>query len=120
VGPPNARSGIRRLELSAAARYEHYSDFGGQIKPKFGLTWNPADWLLIRGSYAEGFLAPSLAQLGQADIYRTMLAEPTATASGHRRHLCGRLRRQHPRVARRRHQPRSRVSPLRWLRLCAA
>jgi outer membrane receptor protein involved in Fe transport len=54
---------VRTLELSASARHEHYSDFGDTTKPKFGLNWRPAAWLMLRGSYNEGFMAPSLAAL---------------------------------------------------------
>lgn len=51
------------LELTASARYENYSDFGTTTKPKFGLNWRPISWLMLRGSYNEGFMAPSLAAL---------------------------------------------------------
>lgn len=51
------------LELTASARYENYSDFGNTTKPKAGLNWRPVSWLMLRGSYNEGFMAPSLAAL---------------------------------------------------------
>lgn len=51
------------LELTASARYEDYSDFGETTKPKVGLNWRPTSWLMLRGSYNEGFMAPSLAAL---------------------------------------------------------
>ena len=54
---------VRTLELSASARYESYSDFGDTTKPKYGVNWRPATWLMLRGSYNEGFMAPSLAAL---------------------------------------------------------
>lgn len=55
--------GVHRLEISASARYEHYSDFGNTTKPKFGLNWQPVSWLMLRGSYNEGFMAPTLPAL---------------------------------------------------------
>jgi len=70
------------LELTASARHENYSDFGNTTKPKFGLNWRPVSWVMLRGSYNEGFMAPSLAALftsprwsisagaGDPDIYR--------------------------------------------------
>ncbi|MBP7482123.1 MAG: TonB-dependent receptor [Lacunisphaera sp.] len=54
---------LNTLELSASVRHEQYSDFGNTTKPKFGLNWRPASWLMLRGSYNEGFMAPSLAAL---------------------------------------------------------
>ena len=73
---------VRTFELSASARHENYSDFGDTTKPKFGVNWRPASWLMLRGSYNEGFMAPSLAALftsprwtitagaGEIDTYR--------------------------------------------------
>ena len=49
---------VNSLELSASARYEHYSDFGNTTKPKVGANWRPVAWLMLRGSYNEGFMAP--------------------------------------------------------------
>jgi len=54
---------VHTLEVSASARHESYSDFGTTTKPKFGVNWRPASWLMLRGSYNEGFMAPSLAAL---------------------------------------------------------
>jgi outer membrane receptor protein involved in Fe transport len=73
---------VHSLELSASARHEDYSDFGTTTKPKVGLNWRPVSWLMLRGSYNEGFMAPSLAALytsprwtitagaGDVDTYR--------------------------------------------------
>lgn len=54
---------VQSFEVSASARYEDYSDFGDTTKPKVGLNWRPVSWLMLRGSYNEGFMAPSLAAL---------------------------------------------------------
>ena len=54
---------VNRLELNLSARSERYSDFGSTTKPKVGLNWKPAEWLMLRASYNEGFMAPSLAAL---------------------------------------------------------
>jgi len=53
----------QRLELNLSARHERYSDFGNTTKPKVGLNWKPVDWMTLRASYNEGFMAPSLAAL---------------------------------------------------------
>ena len=54
---------VNRLELNVSARMEDYSDFGSTTKPKIGLNWKPVDWVMLRTSYNEGFMAPSLAAL---------------------------------------------------------
>jgi len=51
---------LRRLDLSLAARYENYSDFGETTNPKIGLTWEPVQDLTIRGTWGKSFRAPSL------------------------------------------------------------
>ena len=54
------------LLLTAALRYENYSDFGGNLSGKFAGRFKLTDDLAIRGSYNRGFRAPSLAQIGNA------------------------------------------------------
>lgn len=54
---------VNTLEFSAAARHERYSDFGNTTKPKLGVNWRPVSSVMLRGSYNEGFMAPSLAAL---------------------------------------------------------
>ncbi len=73
---------FNRLEMNLSARYEDYDDFGNTTRPKVGLNWKPVDWLMLRASYNEGFMAPSLAALytsprwtitagaGDIDFYR--------------------------------------------------
>ncbi|MCD9033254.1 TonB-dependent receptor [Luteimonas sp. Y-2-2-4F] len=75
-GDPNARPGFRRMEISLAGRAEQYSDFGTAAKPKFGFSWGPTDWLLLRGSYSEGFRAPTLAQVFVGEIVRRNAGTP--------------------------------------------
>ncbi|WP_414664799.1 TonB-dependent receptor domain-containing protein [Horticoccus sp. 23ND18S-11] len=54
-------TGLRLLELSAAYRYEKYSDAGASRVPKYGVRWRPVgDELTVRGTYSEAFVAPSL------------------------------------------------------------
>lgn len=55
---------LESLELSLAARYDDYSDFGDTTNPKIALRWSPIDTLAFRGSWGTGFRAPSLAQIG--------------------------------------------------------
>ena len=59
---------LRKLELDAALRHDHYSDFGNTTNPKVSLRWQPMRTVLVRSSYGTGFLAPSLYQLNTPDI----------------------------------------------------
>ncbi len=81
---------INTLEFTASGRRESYSDFGDTTKPKVGVNWRPLSWLMLRGSYNEGFMAPSLAALftsprwsisagaGDIDTYRNPLTNEGA------------------------------------------
>jgi iron complex outermembrane recepter protein len=48
------------LDVDASVRYDHYSDFGSTVNPKVLVTWRASDMLSLRGSYNEGFRAPTL------------------------------------------------------------
>lgn len=53
---------FRALTLEGAARYENYSDFGGNLDKKVALAYRPHEDFLIRTSSSTGFRAPSLSQ----------------------------------------------------------
>jgi iron complex outermembrane recepter protein len=54
---------LRSLEAQIAGRHEKYSDFGQSEKPKIGVKWRPAPWLVLRGAFGQSFRAPDLTQL---------------------------------------------------------
>jgi outer membrane receptor protein involved in Fe transport len=54
--------GARRIDMSVAARFDDYSDFGSTINPKVGLVWTPFDMLDLRATYGTSFRAPSVAE----------------------------------------------------------
>ena len=62
VGEDNARAGIEHLQLTVAARYEDYSDFGSSFNPKIGLAWAPFRGLNFRATGGTSFKAPLLTQ----------------------------------------------------------
>lgn len=68
---------LRKLDLSAAVRYDHYSDFGGTTNPKFGLNWTPVEGLTLRSSYGRSFHAPQLSDLDAVDT-RALLSTNTS------------------------------------------
>ena len=51
------------FEAQVAARYDHYSDFGGTVNPKIALRWQPMKTVLLRTSWGTGFRAPALYDL---------------------------------------------------------
>jgi len=60
---------LSNLDVTAAARYDKYSDFGNTTNPKFGFRYQPSQTLLVRGSYSTGFRAPSLYEINAAQTY---------------------------------------------------
>lgn len=52
-----------RLNLNLASRYSDYDTFGDTTNSKIGLEWAPLPQLLFRGTWAEGFRAPTIADL---------------------------------------------------------
>jgi iron complex outermembrane receptor protein len=61
----NSRPGLRRLDLSVAARFEHYSDFGRTVTPKIGLTWSPLSGLELFGTWGKATRAPNPGDLDE-------------------------------------------------------
>ena len=64
---------IKNLDAQVAVRWDDYSDFGSNVSPKVGLRWQPTSALLVRGSYGQGFRAPTIPDL---------VAVPARTNSG--------------------------------------
>lgn len=50
-------------ELTAGARYDHYSDFGGAVVPRLALVWQTTDRLTTKLMYGQAFRAPSYLEL---------------------------------------------------------
>ncbi len=55
----------KALDISLAGRYSKYSTVGGKATFKAGAGYRPFEQLLIRGTYAQGFRAPSILELYQ-------------------------------------------------------
>ncbi len=69
----------KHLDLSVASRYSDYSNFGNTTNNKFGLRWQPVDDLTLRGTWAEGFRAPSIGELfGTFSRFDATLVDPCA------------------------------------------
>lgn len=74
----------QELTLSIASRYSDFDTFGETINSKFGLKWRPIDDLLVRGTWAEGFRAPTIGDLygGTSDTFTTGFRDPCDTVYG--------------------------------------
>lgn len=59
-GGENAISGIHSLTLAVSGRYDSYSDVGDTFNPKIGVTYEPVEWITLRGNWGKSFNAPSL------------------------------------------------------------
>ena len=53
----------KELTFDVASRYSDYDTFGKTTNNKLGLKWKPIDSLLLRATYADGFRAPTIADL---------------------------------------------------------
>jgi iron complex outermembrane receptor protein len=73
----------RELAVNASSRYSHYSAFGGRTNNKYSFRWKPLDDLLLRGTYAQGFRAPTVADLyaGSSESFESFL-DPCDSAFG--------------------------------------
>ncbi|UVW28690.1 TonB-dependent receptor domain-containing protein [Massilia sp. H6] len=54
---------IKDLDITLAVRRDHYSGIGATTNPKVSFRYQPIPQMLFRGSYNEGFRAPSFNQL---------------------------------------------------------
>ncbi len=79
---------LKTLELDAAVRLDHYNTYGNSTTPKVGFKWTPMQEFGLRGTYAEGFRAPSATENGTAgalfgfNSIRDPLLCPVSNANG--------------------------------------
>jgi len=75
----------KHLDLSVASRYSDYSTFGSTTNNKIGFRWQMVDDFTFRGTWAEGFRAPSIGELyGTASRFDAQLQDPCNNATGQR------------------------------------
>jgi iron complex outermembrane recepter protein len=71
IGESNALPFLKSFNISAAERYDRYSDFGGNWAPSLGATLKPVSWITFRTKWNKSFQAPSPAQLAFASPVAT-------------------------------------------------
>jgi len=57
------------FDITAAGRFDKYSDYGSDFAPKIAFRFQPWENVTFRGSYGEGFVAPSLPELTQQPAF---------------------------------------------------
>ncbi|MFC3069614.1 TonB-dependent receptor domain-containing protein [Phenylobacterium soli] len=74
---------IYRLDASVAGRWFDYSTSGKDSTYKGGLAWRPVEDVLVRGSYAQGFRAPTIGELfGTASRFDASVTDPCSDMLG--------------------------------------
>lgn len=59
---------LSNLNVSAAFRNENFSSGQEEFIRKFGVVYEPVNWLALRGTMGEAFIAPSLNQLNSPEV----------------------------------------------------
>ena len=73
---------VQLLELNGAVRLSDYSTSGSTKTFKGQVNYKPVDFLRLRGSYAEGFRAPSIGELfGTQSRFDQPLSDPCSAGS---------------------------------------
>jgi iron complex outermembrane receptor protein len=57
------------LDVNLSGRYDHYSEGYGRFSPKVGVKFTPIRELAFRGTYSQGFRAPTFAEAGPRSQY---------------------------------------------------
>jgi iron complex outermembrane receptor protein len=74
---------LYRLDASVAGRWFDYSTSGSDSTYKAGLTWRPVEDVLLRGSFAQGFRAPTIGELfGTASRFDQTVTDPCSDLLG--------------------------------------
>ncbi len=76
---------LRTLEVNASGRYDHYSEGFSHFSPKIGAKFTPIPQFAIRGTYAQGFRAPTFAENGATSSYAgfSTFTPPAAFQAAH-------------------------------------
>jgi iron complex outermembrane receptor protein len=82
---------LKNLEIDAAGRVDKYPTLKSNFVPKVGAKWTVTDAVALRGTYAEGFRAPSLNQVvpGGAQFFLRNVWDPKRCGPDHQTPLPG-------------------------------
>ncbi|MDD1450173.1 TonB-dependent receptor [Sphingomonas sp. H160509] len=60
---------VKQFEVNASGRYDHYSEGFSHFSPKIGAKFTPIEQLSVRGTYSNGFRAPTFAESNPRSSY---------------------------------------------------
>ncbi|MDH7970604.1 TonB-dependent receptor [Sphingomonas sp. AR_OL41] len=60
---------FEQLDVNVSGRYDHYSEGFGRFSPKVGVKFTPIKQIAFRGTYSQGFRAPTFAESGPRSQY---------------------------------------------------
>jgi iron complex outermembrane receptor protein len=72
---------LSSLDLDVSGRYDHYSTSIGRFSPKVTAKFQPIKELAIRGTYSEGFRAPTFAESDPRSSYSGFVGFTPATTA---------------------------------------
>ncbi|MGK6322381.1 TonB-dependent receptor domain-containing protein [Sphingomonas sp. DT-51] len=75
----------RAIDLNLSGRYDRYSQGYGHFSPKVGVKVTPVDAIALRGTYSQGFRAPTFAESNPASRYAgfSSLTPPDSFVAAH-------------------------------------
>jgi len=76
VSHANRVPGMEMVQLSLAARYDRYNDFGSTFNPRFGVEWSPLAGIVVHGGWGKSFKAPNLPDLDESKVISYILSMP--------------------------------------------
>ncbi|MFC0587840.1 TonB-dependent receptor plug domain-containing protein [Novosphingobium aquiterrae] len=60
---------LESLDVNVSGRYDHYSEGFSRFSPKVGIKFQPIKEVALRGTYSQGFRAPTFAESGPRSQY---------------------------------------------------
>jgi len=74
---------FKQLDVNVSGRYDHYSIGFDHFSPKVGVKFTPIRQIAIRGTYSEGFRAPSIPETSGAVIGFVNYTPPADVIAAH-------------------------------------
>jgi iron complex outermembrane receptor protein len=72
---------LKELEINASGRFDHYSIGLSHFSPKVGFKFKPIPQIALRGTYSEGFRAPSIPEISGSVIGFTQYTPGTGLSA---------------------------------------
>ena len=73
---------VKKLETDVATRYSDYDTVGSKVTSKVGMAYHPVQGLLFRGTWSQGFRAPSLVELYTGERQANLAGANTDPCNG--------------------------------------